>query len=130
MVKKSRPKARTLRAPRAPRRIPAIVRVAVVEKPNGGFFVEPPVAFVAHGDEFRIINTTKEPLRFGIISRQPFGAATKIKVGRNPRLTKPGAAVTVHFPRVYGRSFSYTITTASGRPAFGNSDPVIIVDNP
>lgn len=105
----------------------AIVRVAVIES-NGQYLVRPAVVFLSktEGDTFRLINRTTQTLTLSAIGTSPFEASLSMPVsigsgarGDLPLASKPSG------------SFSYRVEVGAGRVvAQGNSDPVIIIDDP
>ena len=104
-----------------------IVRVAVIES-NGQYLVRPAVVFLSktQGDTFRLINRTTQTLTLSAIGTSPFEASlsTPVNIGSGDRRDLPLA------PSPVG-SFSYRVEVGEGRVvAQGNSDPVIIIDDP
>lgn len=120
MAKSMPPHLTRAAAPPIPARV---VRVAVFKKPNGGFFVEPPVALVGRGEQLRIINTTRQTVTIGTGRGHPLhGLCPPIPPGRSGLFTIPHTATR-------WRQIPYPLS-CGGTPAFANSDPVIIIDNP
>lgn len=105
----------------------AVVRVSVFKRGND-FFVEPPIAYLAGGEEFRLFNVTSEPLRLFI------GASLHSTIGNGPREQQipGGRSLRRALPSgAPNRHHRYRVwMTKSKKWAKGNSDPVIIIDNP
>ena len=99
-------------------------KVYVYKNSSGEYRVHPAVVVLGGGDKVRIVNAT------GVTLTVPAGAS------------KPNDPVEVDIPaekhedimsRSQGfgktRAYSYTVATASGKKARGNSDPILIIEN-
>jgi hypothetical protein len=125
----------------------AIVRAAVLRRKNNkDFLVRPSVAFLEAGDVFRLVNGTAYDITIAPSTSPGAGPRQKLVAllglpGRHPsQKVKKGNShdVSVPFPKTGKRHAQnmlcrYQVTVhVPGRPvlAAGDSDPVIIVDNP
>jgi hypothetical protein len=99
--------------------LPSVTRVCVVRK-KGRFVVDPPIAFLAPKATLRIFNTTPEDLEFVFCDpKTPQRILIKAKGRGDIRL--PDSLM----------QYSYQIWMVHSETwAKGNSDPVIIIDNP
>ena len=101
-------------------------KVYVYKNSSGEYRVHPAVVVLGGGDKVRIVNATGVTLTVKL----PAGAS------------KPNDPVEVDIPaekhedirsRSQGfgktRAYSYTVATASGKKARGNSDPILIIEN-
>jgi hypothetical protein len=106
--------------------IKGIIRVSVV-KPKGSsdFLVQPAICYAEPGDIFRLFNMTNEKLRVEF-TKAPFPPDGKKKT------VDKGEEVSLDIPLDARKGrHSYQIhMIKSGVLAKGNSDPVIVVDNP
>jgi hypothetical protein len=99
-----------------------------ISRKDGSFIARPAKVHLHPGDTFVLTNNTNQPLVFRLDSRVPFGS--------QPRLAEIGKGKTMRRrarrPSWTGhKEFAYQILMIeSGRKARGNSDPVIVIDNP
>lgn len=122
----------------------AIVRAAVIKRGNKDFLVRPSVVFLEAGDVFRLLNTTGHNVTIVPIPGGPAGPQKRLVAllqlpGRYPsRGVKKGEFLEVAAPvplkrQDQNRFWRYRVTVdVNGTPiaAVGDSDPVIIIDNP
>ncbi len=110
-----------------------VVTVAIFQKSHGGFSVYPPVATLADGDTLRIINTTRLVWTLNVPSGAPFVRPLSVTL-RPPVVGGTLEVFNTLVPRVTplrSRDGQYVYqVVAGGLRAEGNSDPVIIIDNP
>lgn len=108
--------------PPAPRPIPlpGTFRVCVIRK-KGRFVVDPPIAFLPPGGTLRVFNTTPEELDF--VFWGPHAApVTRLIAAKGSADHRPPGPVGQYRYRIWMRH--------SEKWARGNSDPMIIIDNP
>ena len=109
-----------------------IVRVAVFQSGNQ-YLVRPPVvillrnAAAPQADQLRVSNHTGYALQVGASGEWPFSASP-------PQGMDPGGQVTLNLASNVDRGvYSYRIMVQVGQKqveALGNSDPVVIVEDP
>ena len=100
------------------------VRVCVVES-NGDFFVQPAAVAAEKNDSLRIHNLTNEDLVFRIDATSPFGAEQTVLVKKGSKAKIPVSNTAADGPYPY-----QILMVQSGKKAKGNSDPMLIIDNP
>ena len=100
--------------------LPSVTRVCVVRK-KGSFIVDPPIAFLAPKATLRVFNTTPEDLEFVFWGPHGRPLRTPIPAKGRADISLPGQPA----------QYSYQIWMVHSETwAKGNSDPVIIIDNP
>ena len=113
----------------------AIVRVAIIERPINAkqtqFLVRPSVCFMEDGDVLRLLNTTNHAVTI-TMPAQAFDPAQPADKRSRGKLKKRGTlelALPLRGRKRHNAMYRYRITV-SGTRALGDSDPVIIIDNP
>jgi len=118
----------------------AIVRVAVIERTvdkKTDFLVRPSVVFLEEGDVFRVLNTTQHEVTILPATAQsastPHGFLNLSAKGASHVIDKEGVFETVARGKGPNNGCRYHIeVNFRGKMcvAGGDSDPVIIIDNP
>jgi len=103
--------------------------IVKITRKGQSFIARPAKAPLRPGDTFILENKTDQPMVFRLESRVPFGNQRRlVEVGERGKTMKRRA----RRPSWRGqREYPYQILMIeSGRKAKGNSDPVIVIDNP
>jgi len=110
----------------------SIVRVAVIQA-GGQYLVRPPLVFLLRNpaapqaDQLRISNHTGYALQIGASGEWPFSAVP-------PQGLDPGGQLTLNLAGGVDKGmYTYQVMVQVGQKqvrAIGNSDPVIIVEDP
>ncbi|MEO8500997.1 MAG: hypothetical protein ABI565_08785 [Vicinamibacteria bacterium] len=104
----------------------SVIRVAVIES-NGQYLVRPSVIFLSREphDTLRVLNRTNQTVVVSAIGSWPFEATAPVGIEAGDKETL--SMITSPSPG----SYRFRIEVGANRiVALGNSDPVIIVDDP